>query len=67
MIFKKTLKENKKNNLKSSDIAVDFNLDILDHDKCGKVQNVFNFLYKNGMIPTTNKPTSVTKKNGYND
>ena len=35
---------------------------MLDHDKCSKVQNFLNLLYENGMIPTINKPTRITKK-----
>ena len=43
-------------------IAGDFNLNILDHDKSSKVDNFLNLLYKNGMIPTINKPARVTRK-----
>ena len=38
------------------------NLNILDHVQCSKVYNFLNLLYKNGMIPTINKPTRVTRK-----
>ena len=48
--------------MKPVHIAGDFNLTILDHDKCSKVHNFFNLLYENCMIPTTNKPTRVTRK-----
>ena len=51
-----------KNNLKPFHIAGDFNINILDHDKCSKVHNFLNLLYQNGMIPTRNKPTRVTRK-----
>ena len=43
-------------------IAGDFNLNMLDHDKSSKVHNFLNLLYKNGMIPTINKPGRVTRK-----
>ena len=43
-------------------ITGDFNVNILDHDKCSKVHNFLNLLYKNGMLPTINKPTRVTRK-----
>ena len=39
-----------------------FNLNLLDHDTNKKVQNFLNLVYKNGMIPTINKPTRVTRK-----
>ena len=48
--------------MKPFHIAGDFNLNMLDHDKCSKVQNFLNLLYENGMIPTINKPTRITKK-----
>ena len=56
-IFHKTKKSNKKFH-----IAGDFNLNVLDHDNCKKVQNFLNLLYQNNMIPIINKPTRVTKK-----
>ena len=43
-------------------IAGDLNLNILDHNKCSKVYNFLKLLYENGMIPTINKPTRVTRK-----
>ena len=54
--FHKTKKSNKKFH-----IAGDFNLNVLDHDNCKKVQNFLNLLYQNNMIPIINKPTRVTK------
>ena len=56
-IFHETTKSNKKFH-----IAGDFNLNVLDHDNCKKVQNFLNLLYQNNMIPIINKPTRVTKK-----
>ena len=41
-ISKEILKKTK-NNLKPFHIVGDFNLNILDHDKCSKVHNFFNF------------------------
>ena len=43
-------------------IAGDFNLNLLDHDANRKVQRFLNIVYRNGMIPTINKPTRVTRK-----
>ena len=56
-IFHKTKKSNKKLH-----IAVDFNLNVLDHDNCKKVQNFLDLLFQNNIIPIINKPTRVTKK-----
>ena len=56
-IFHKTKKSNK-----NFHIAEDFDLNVLDHDNCKKVQNFLNLLYQNNMIPIINKPTRVTKK-----
>ena len=50
------------NNLKPFHIAGDFNLNILDHDKCSKVHSFSNLLYENGMMPIINKSTRVTRK-----
>ena len=49
--------------LKQFHIAGDFNLNVLDHDNCKKVQNFLNLLYLNNMILIINKPTRVTKRN----
>ena len=43
-------------------IAGNFNLNLLDHDANRKVQRFLNIVYRNGMIPTINKPTRVTRK-----
>lgn len=43
-------------------IAGGFNFNILDHENCKKVQDFFNKLYQNGMIPTINNPARVTRK-----
>ena len=56
-IFNKTKKLNKKFH-----IAGHFNLNVLDHDSCKKMQNFLKLLYQNNMIPIINKPTRVTKK-----
>ena len=60
--FFKEMFKNIKNNLKPFHIDGDFDLNILDHDKCSKIHKFLNLLHKNGMIPTTNKPTRVTRK-----
>ena len=59
--LKKILKKTK-NSLKPFHITGDFYLTILDHDKCCKAHNFLNLLHENGMIPTINKPTRVTRK-----
>ena len=41
-------------------IAGGFN--IFDHENCKKVQDFFNELYQNGIIPTINNPARVTRK-----
>ena len=41
---------------------MDFNLNVLDHDNCKKVQNFLDLLFQNNIIPIINKPTRVTKK-----
>ena len=41
-------------------IAGNFNLNLLDYEKCKKVQNFLNLIYENSMIPKINKPTAVT-------
>ena len=43
-------------------IAGDFNLNLLDHNTNRKVHNFLSLIYQNGMIPTINKPTRVTRK-----
>ena len=42
-------------------IAGDFNLNLLDHESNKKVHDFLNIIYRNGMIPTINKPTRVTR------
>ena len=51
-----------KNSNKAMHIAGDFNLNILDHNTNRKVQNVLSVIYHNGMIPTINQPTTVSRK-----
>ena len=51
-----------KNTSKLFHIAGGFNLNLLDRDKSKKVQKFFNLIYRNGVIPTTNKATGVTQK-----
>ena len=41
-------------------IAGKFNLNVLDHVNCKKLQNFLNLLYQNHMISVINKPTRVT-------
>ena len=43
-------------------IAGDFSLNLLDHNTNRKVHNFLSLIYQNGMIPTINKPTRVTRK-----
>ena len=45
--------------LKTFNLNPYFNLNPLDHDKCKKVQDFLTFIYKNGVIPTINKPIRV--------
>ena len=47
---------------KNFHIAGDFNLNLLDHNENKKMQNVLNIIHQNGMLPTINKPTRVTRK-----
>ena len=42
-------------------IAGDFNFNLLNHESNKKVHDFWNIIYRNGMIPTINKPTRVTK------
>ena len=42
-------------------IAGDFDLNLLDHESNKKVHDFLNIIYRNGMIPTINKPTRVTR------
>ena len=56
-IFSKIKKSNK-----LFHVADDFNLNLLDHDTNGNVQRFLNIVCRNGMIPTINKPTRVTRK-----
>ena len=43
-------------------IAGDFNLNLLVHNTNREVHNFLSLIYQNGMIPTINKPTRVTRK-----
>ena len=56
-IFNKTKKSNK-----NFHISGDFNLNVLDHDNCKKIQSFLNLLYQNSMISIISKPTRVTRK-----
>ena len=40
----------------------EFNLNVLDHVNCKKLQNFLNLWYQNHLISVINKPTRVTKK-----
>ena len=42
-------------------IAGDFNMNLLDYEKCKKVQQFLNPVYESSMIPRINKPTGVTR------
>ena len=42
-------------------IAGDFNLNLLDRESNKKVHNISKNIYRNGMIPTINNPTRVTR------
>ena len=46
---------------KDLDIAGDFNLNLLDHEPNEKVHDFSNIIYRNGMIPTVNKPSRATR------
>ena len=50
------------NSNKHFHIAGDFNLNLLDHNENKKVQTFLNIIHQNSMLPTTNKPTRVTRK-----
>ena len=56
-VFAKT-----KNSNKAMHIAGDFSLNLLDHNTNRKVNNFLSLIYRNGMIPTINKPTTVARK-----
>ena len=43
-------------------IADDFNMNLLDYEKCKKIQEFLNLIYENSMITTINKPTRVTRQ-----
>ena len=42
-------------------IAGDFDLNLLDHESNKKVDDFWHVIYRNGMIPTINKSTRVTR------
>ena len=46
---------------KNLHIAGDLNLNLPDHESNKKVPDFFNIIYRNGMTPTINKPTRVTR------
>ena len=43
-------------------LAGDFNINMLDFEQNKKVQNFVNSMFQFGLVPTINKPTSVTNK-----
>ena len=43
-----------RNSNKMLHIASDFNMNLLDYEKCKKVREFLNFMYENSMIPTIN-------------
>ena len=49
------------NSLDIESPAGDFNLNLLDHESNKKVRDFLNIIYRNGMIPTINKPTRITR------
>ena len=59
--FLSSIFENTNNSNKSFHIAGDFNLNLLDHEHCKRIQNFLNLLFENNMIPIINKPTRVTR------
>ena len=42
-------------------MPVHFNMNLLDFEQNKKVQNFFNFMFGDSMMPVINKPTRVTK------
>ena len=60
--FLKDVLNKTKNSNKMLHIAGDFNRNLLDYEKCKKVQEFLNFIYENSMIPTINKPSSETRQ-----
>ena len=58
--FKQHILQNKKKSDRLFHIAGGFNLNLLDTNR--KVQRFLIVVYRNGMIPTINKPTRVTRK-----
>ena len=66
-ILKETLKKTKQN-LKPFHINGDFNLNILDHDKCSKVRIFSNLLYQSEWYDTNYKRTyKSNQKNSYSN
>ena len=61
IIFKGSISRIKNLN-KHFHVAHDFRLIILNHEICKKVQQFLNIVYKNDIISTIKKPTSITKK-----
>ena len=37
-------------------------MNLLDYEKCKKVQEFLSLIYENSIIPTINKPTNVTRQ-----
>ena len=37
-------------------------MNLLDYEKCKKVQEFLNLIFENSMIPAINKPTRVTRQ-----
>ena len=42
-------------------LAGDFNANLLHFEQNKKVQNFINLTFQFGLVPTTNKPTGITK------
>ena len=59
--LKRTFSRIKSSN-KQFNVAVVFNLNVLDYEICKIVQECLNTIYENGMIPIINKSPEVTNK-----
>ena len=52
-----------KDNVVNKNISLmgDFNINLLHFEQNKKVQNFINLMFQFGLVPTTNKPTRITK------
>ena len=60
--FKQNILQKKKKSNKLFYVAGDFNLNLLYHDRSGKVQRFFNVVYRYGMIPTIINQLDLSRK-----